>query len=295
MFLSLSLFLLTVIFGGLTGGLVKLLDMQYPPIAIIASRFFIGVVIMSIFFLRKRFIQTAIKNRYLILCGLLFTANATLYTFGIPYTSLIMGQLLYVPTAIVVAVIGYIFLKEKLDRAQIIGLFMALLGMSILFWGSVQTSDILSFGTPLGNILIAIAMFSWAFYIVISRKLSHKYTAMQITLVNFLVASLFSLLAFIFMMAFGIGDTAWNPLNPQGILPLLGLGIIGLLFLVFFQQLIKKTSAFTSSLVTYANPVFAVFFGALFFKEHLTPTLIVGGLIIIAAVFYTTSYKYLKK
>jgi len=265
MFLSLALFLLTVIFGGLTGGLVKLLDLQYPPIAIVLSRFFAGAVILSIFFLRKQFVRAVLKNKYLVLSGLLFTTNATLYTFGIPYTSLIMGQLLYVPTAIVVAVIGYIFLKEKLDRAQIIGLIVALVGMAILFWGSVQTSDILSFGKPLGNILIGIAMFSWAFYIVVSRKLSHKYSAMQITLVNFLVASLFSLFAFILMKAFGIGNTQWNPLNPQGLLPLLSLGIIGLLFLIFFQQLIKKTSAFTSSLVTYVNPVFAVFFGALFF------------------------------
>lgn len=295
MFLSLTLFLLTVIFGGLTGGLVKLLDLQYPPIVIILSRFLIGAVILSIFHLRKQFVQVVLKNKYLILCGLLFTTNATLYTFGIPYTSLIMGQLLYVPTAIVVAVIGYIFLKEKLDRAQIIGLITALVGMAILFWGSIQTSDILSFGKPLGNILIGIAMFSWALYIVISRKLSHKYSAMQITLVNFLVASVFSLFAFVLMIATGFGDTHLNSLNLQSVLPLTGLGIIGLLFLVFFQQLIKKTSAFTSSLVTYVNPVFAVFFGAVFFKEHLTPTLVVGGLTIIAAVFYTTSYKYIKK
>ncbi len=141
-----------------------------------------------------------------------------------------MGQLLYLPSALVVAVIGYIFLKEKLDRSQITGLIMAIFGMSILFWGSVQTSDILSFGKPLGNIVIGIAMFSWAFYTVVSRKVSLKYKPMQIALVNFLFTLVSSIFVFVFMTFFGIGNKKINLNNAGTNYLLMRLRLSGLLF-----------------------------------------------------------------
>ena len=181
------------------GALIKYLVGEVSPISIVLVRFAIGLLIILFFSHNISLIRRSLKNKELILGSLFFTGNVVLFAFGIQYTSLIMGQLLYVPTALIVAIIGYLFLKETINRAQVIGLILAFSGVSLLIYESLKTSDVFSFGTPLGNALIGAAVLSWSFYTVISRKSSKQYKPKEITLINFIGASAVMAIAFPFL------------------------------------------------------------------------------------------------
>ena len=290
MFSNLGIFFLTSLIGATVGTLVKLLLFHLDPLTIVAIRFFLGLLIIAPFVFKRQLIKKLISDKFLISTGILFSVNVILYAIGIQYTSLIVGMLLYVLTPLIVAILGYFFLKEKLTGNQIVGLLLSLVGVSILIWNSFKTADILSFGRPLGNLLIGIAVLTWSLYIVISKKNTRKFNPWEITLTNFMVACMISILALGPLIANGKLNYSFNlKINLMAV----SLAIIALLFIVGYQFLIKNTSAFISSLNIYMQTILSSIFGVILFGEKLKLNLILGALLIITGVFLATSYRYI--
>lgn len=286
-----GIFFLTSFLGAAVGTLVKLLVVHLDPLTIVATRFFLGLLIIAPFTFKKQLIRRLISDKFLISAGILFSLNVIFFAIGIQYTSLIMGLLLYVFTPLIVAIIGYIFLKEKLTNNQIVGLLLSLVGISILIWNSFKTADIFSFGKPLGNFLIGIAVLSWSLYIVISRKNTRKFNPWEITFTNFVMACIISILALGPLIA--NGDLNYS-FNLKVDLVAVCLAIVALLFIVAYQFLIKNTSAFISSLNLYVQVIWSTALGIILFNERLKSNLILGALLIITGVFLATSYQYIK-
>jgi drug/metabolite transporter (DMT)-like permease len=59
-------------------------------------------------------------------------------------------------------------------------------------------------------------------------------------------------------------------------------------------MLIKRTTAFYSSLVLYPIAVLAALAGTIFFHERLLPTLIIGAVFVFGGVFIATTYTHIK-
>jgi len=129
MFLNLGIFFLTSLLGAIVGTLVKILVVYLDPLTIVAIRFFLGLLIIAPFTFKRQLLRKLISDKFLVSAGILFSANVILYAIGIQYTSLIVGNLLYVLTPLIVAILGHIFLKEKLTVNQIFGLFLSLIGI----------------------------------------------------------------------------------------------------------------------------------------------------------------------
>ncbi len=291
MFFNLGLFFLTSLIGATVGALVKLLVVYLDPLTIVAIRFFLGLLIIAPFAFKRQLLRKLVSDKFLASAGVLFSANVIFYAIGIQYTSLIMGQLLYVFTPLIVAIVGYIFLKEKLTGNQVIGLLLSLIGMSILIWGSFRTADIFSFGKPLGNLLIATAVLSWSLYTVISRKNARHFNPREITFTNFIMACTISIFALGPLIANGKLNYS---LNIKVNLIALCLALVALLFIVVYQLLIKNTSALISSLNLYVQVIWSTTLGIILFSERLNLNLILGAVLIITGVFLATSYQYLK-
>ena len=291
MFLNLGIFFLTSLLGAIVGTLVKILVVYLDPLTIVAIRFFLGLLIIAPFTFKRQLLRKLISDKFLVSAGILFSANVILYAIGIQYTSLIVGNLLYVLTPLIVAILGHIFLKEKLTVNQIFGLFLSLIGISILLWSSFKTADIFSFGKPLGNFLIAAAVFSWSLYTVISRKNARKFNPWEITFTNFVVACVVSIFALGPLIA--NGKINYN-FNLEVNLIAVSLALVALLLIVVYQLLIKNTSAFFSSLNLYVSVIWSSILGIILFNERLNLNLIIGAFLIITGVFLATSYQYIK-
>lgn len=289
-------FVLIALIGGSNAALVKLTIRDFSPATTVTLRFALATLVILPFVV-KNLKPWHIKKddlKYLLLTTLMFTGNVLLFAKGIQHTTVIMAQIIYMPTAVVVAVIGYLFLKEKLSREQIIGLVLTIIGVSFLIFGSIKTKDILSFGTPFGNLLLVGAKLCFALYIIFSRKIANAIDALTITCYNFIAATFLSIL---FLKAESLYQ-AKSVINitATGIFGILTLALISsVIFWFLYQWVIKHTSAFVTSLTIYLSTAVGATIGILFFGEKLAPTLLAGGLLIVIGVFYSTSLKHTQK
>lgn len=291
--MSILVFLLTVLIGGTNAPSVKFAIGFFPPVTLVFIRSLLAAALI-LPFIYKSVTLPKTNFKYLLAANILFGANWMLFAAGLQHTSVVVGQLAYVPTALLVAVIGYIFLKEKLTKEHIAGLFLTMAGISLYAYNSVKSQDVVSFGTPLGNLLVVMALLSWAFYIVITRKISRDYSPIVITFYNFAVTAIMSCL--LLSPVIFSGDLVSRDLTPtaiSGFLYLVAFPSIG--FFVLNQWLIKHTSAFVSSLALYPITVVAGILGVLLYGEKVTIAMIVGAAFIFSGVFIATSYKHAKR
>lgn len=285
-------FLLTSIIGGSGAPLIKFTVGFFPPITLVVLRSLLAAFFIAPIVFQKKLFVLKEKRKTLFLANILFAANWLFFAFGIQHTTVIMGQLTYLPTAVIVAIISYLFLKEKLTKKQIIGLILAIAGMLYLIYGSYSTKEVLSFGTPSGNFLVILGLFSWSFYTVISRSISKIYTPLAITFFNFVVAFVLSLI--LLPLEF-ISQSSLASVTSTSILGLISVALANsVIFFYLYQWLVKHTSAFISSLSLYLVTVFASAAGIIFFNEKLTASLVFGAILVVFGVFLSTANNYLK-
>ncbi|MBI2599224.1 DMT family transporter [Candidatus Curtissbacteria bacterium] len=290
--MTLIVFLLISLIGGSGAPLIKFTLHFFPPVLLVFLRGLFAAMVMLPFIYNKLSLKEG--KKYLFAANILFAANWIAFAFGIGKTSIIMAQNIYLPTSLLVAVLGYFYLKEKLSRYQIYGLILTLVGLAVFLNSSLKSQDVLSFGSPLGNLLVFSGLILWSTYTVVSRKISNIYSPQLICFFNFIVTASIALI----FVPLELSRTTFNidALPARSIFSLASvITFPSILFFFLYQWLVKNTSAFISSLVLYPVTILAGASAIIFFGEKLTPTFILGSLFIFAGVFLATSWQYAKK
>lgn len=291
----LTIFFLTAAIGALGAASIKFTLGDFPPMVLVFLRGLLAALLLApvIYFHREKFTVKK-EKKLLLISGVLFALNWILFAFGIQRTTVIMGQLLYLPTPIIVGIVGYFTLREKLTKDQIAGLILTLFGMLILTIGTIASKDRNSFGEPLGNIIIFLGLLCWSIFTVTTRKISAIYSPLHLTFINLLAVTLISGVILIFPPARQNFDfTSVTIPGVAGLLSVATLNSIG--FFGLYQWLIKNTSAFTASLILYPTTVLAGLIGIVLFKEKLTLNLIIGGSFVILGVFVANSLNHVRR
>src|SRR3989338_4608831 len=166
-----------------------------------------------------------------------------------------MSQILYTLTPLLVFILAYLLLKEKLTKEKLIGLIIAFIGVSFLLQQSISKVETLSFGEPLGNIILLCAVVSWSFYFISSRSLLKKYSSVTVTFYNALTCAILLIILVPFELM--IRPLIVSNITVSGISSVFGIAIFASVIMTYLIQLgIKKTSAFTASLFQYMGPFF---------------------------------------
>lgn len=291
MILVFLVFLLISFIGGAVNGiLIRFIALEIPPLTGSFIRFAVAAAVLLPFWLQKK---EFIKKKDL-LKVLPFSINAALFAIAIQYTSIIMANILYALVPVLVAFLGYLLLREKLAKQHIVGFLVSLVGTAILIKGSLETSDIFTFGEPLGNFLIIAGVLSWGFWIVGARSLSKSYSSLAIIFFVFLISAILLLVTLPF--EWSIRPFILSNITTTGFASLLGVIFLSSIALYYlYQWLIKNTSAFLASLVAYGSIAFGVLAGPVILHERLTAQLIIGVVFVICGVFFATTYTQLKK
>jgi drug/metabolite transporter (DMT)-like permease len=291
----LALFFSQICGGGITPESVKLGVKEIPPVTFTFLRFFLATILFLPFFLyfKKRNLY-AFQYKHFFLLGFCLFINVALFAIGVQYTTVIMTQIIYVMTPVIVGVVGHIFLKETLTKEKLIGLSIALIGIFFLIYESSLKKQTLTLGTPFGNSMIFLAMMGYSGYILISRKLSKKYVSSTITFFGFIIASI--LLFLLIPVELSNRSFLMNKVTIVGIGSIIATALVGSILLYLLIQIgVKRTNALTVSLFSYLSPFFAAISSSFLFGERLTPLFLFGGLFIMGGVFYATTYTYLRR
>jgi drug/metabolite transporter (DMT)-like permease len=170
-------------------------------------------------------------------------------------------------------ILGKGFFNERITRLKLVSLVLAILGMSYLFHFSLKVTDILP------ALLAVLAGSMGAIEVVLSKKISDRYSTLQILISIFLVMLIGNMsLSFFYHEAL---------LSLTTIIP--WLAQFGYIFAMLFASIFvfigyKDVEPSVGGLIGLSEILFAVLFGVLLFRESLTlPVLIGGALITVAA------------
>ena len=272
---KLSLVSAMLIFGTI-GLFVRYIPLPYSCIAF--ARGFVGTLFIICFLLIKKtpISWLAIRQNIgrLILSGIFIGFNWIFLFEAYRYTSVAVATLCYYMAPIIVIVASPIVLKERLTIYKIFCVIVALIGM-VLVSGAGQEGEM----NNLTGVYFGLgAAVLYASIIILNKKFS-PIAAYDKTIMQLGIAS-FVLLPYVWVTE----DISAITLSPLGMGLLLFLGIIhtGFAYTLYFGSL-PRLRGQTIALLSYLDPIFAVFLSAFVLHEPLSLTGMLGAVLVLGA------------
>jgi drug/metabolite transporter (DMT)-like permease len=223
-----------------------------------------------------------------IIAAAFFGVALNMLTFfkGLSFTSPISAAVIMVTTPIIVLILSTILMKEKMKKRKIFGILLGLFGtfFLILYGKSIGNAT----NASLGNFLVFINAVSYAFYLIIVKKLMDKYNAF--TFVKWIYT--FGLLM---VIPFGWNEyqeIQWQTL-PSIILWEIGFVVVFTTFFTYLFNLVsmRELKPTTVAVFIYLQPLFATLFAISLGKDELSWVKIVSAVLIFVGVYLVTMKK----
>lgn len=277
-----------LILAGVIGGTVpiisKLLFRELSPLSVLFFSISIMVAVLVPF--NKTFLEEARRQwRRLVVFGLLWTGNVTLFIVGVKYTTAVASQLLYAGVPILVLIEQYVARGEKVVARQLIGIAIGFTGVFILAVGSLRGSaDLGSLG---GNLIIFLATFFWASYLVVSKRFSRHIRPMVLTTASAIIAWGISLIVLLlaegvsgFTVIRSLSFTAWALLLCMGLVVRVGM-------ILLYNWGIKHGSSVAAGSMVFVSTITSAIVAPFLLGEQLTLRLAIAGALLFIGVFLT--------
>ena len=223
-----------------------------------------------------------------IVAAAFFGVALNMLTFfkGLSFTTPISAAVIMVTTPIIVLILSAIIIREKIKLRKILGILLGLFGTGflILYGKAIGNAT----NASLGNLLVFINAVSYAFYLILVKKLMDKYNAF--TFVKWIYT--FGLLM---VLPFG-----WNEYHeiqwamiPINILWEIGFVVVFTTFFTYLLNLIsmRELKPTTVAVFIYLQPLFATVFAMSLGKDELTLVKILSAVFIFSGVYLVTQKK----
>lgn len=293
--LGILLLLASVLLWGPAPVITKLTLLEIPKFSLAFLRALISTAIVFALFYKKGYFRIEKKDRLMfVAAGLLGSVfNLMFFFFGVALTPAINVQTIFTVNPVITAVLAAVLLKEKISPIQFVGVAIGLLGALIVALRDIFETGSFNPGNTLGNAFIVFAALSWVGYILISKKLSYRYSPITIASYSFLV-SLFAFTPLAFFESWqNINWTAHLTFN--GFFGIFYQGVFAsVLAFLAYQGGLKLTSAFLAGVILYLNPLIAVLVAVPVLGEKVTPPFLLGAGLIIAGSMIATQYELVK-
>lgn len=282
-------FITSMVIFGTIGLIIKQIHINSVEIAMLSSS--IGCIfLILIYIIRNKKLDFSFLKKYkwlIILSSFALAGNWVFLFQSYQYTSIANATLGYYFGPIIVLLSSPFILKEALSKKSLVCILLSLIGLIlILSNGFLQTgsNDVL-------GILISMLAGSCYACLMISNKFIKQGSRMDLTIFQLGITSLV-LLPFVFIVSgkFEIQTQLFS-------IPfIVFLGIIntGIGFWLFFSGM-EKLNGQNIALLSYIDPLVAIFISGLILHEHFTGLQIIGGIILIASTFFSEfSFKRLR-
>jgi len=257
----------------------------YDPIFVVFLRMLI-TLIMSLFLWRwiKRFEYRAGDWKYLLTMSL---AEPCLYFlfegYALQNTSASQAGVLVSSLPLIVAVLAFYLLKEKLSKAIIIGFGLCIGGGLLLTYVSPSSSDAVN--PVLGNFLEFLAMICAAFYSVSLKRLSVRYSPLSLIALQGFSGTVFfaPFLFFTGLPEVHNSHALWGIVYLGTFVTLGGYGC--------YNYALSKVSVLTAAAYSNLIPVFSLLLSAILLGEMLNVNQWFSILIIFIGVIVSQFHK----
>jgi drug/metabolite transporter (DMT)-like permease len=276
------LLLFTVIIWGWTFVATRVCLEFVNPAELLGLRLLIGLPLLLavILFKKVRFNFSGSDWKKVSIGSAVITLHFLIQITGLQYTTATNTGWIISVSPLVMAVLSFAFLHEKIGKAQVIAIAVATFGIFLLM--SKGNFSQLGFLTSLGDWLVLISAHTWAIYTVVTRDLSRSRNPLAITMG--VMAPALVVMTVYMMFTSDWGKIAAMP--ARGVWALLFLAIPGLaLGHWFWQEGVAKIGATRAGIYLYLEPVATTALAIPLLNEPFGWATAVGGGLVLVGVY----------
>jgi drug/metabolite transporter (DMT)-like permease len=276
-------FIISMLIFGSIGLFVKAINI--PSSVIVLMRAIIGSLFLAIVFVvRKQPLnRKAVLNNLPILglSGLVLGTNWAFLFEAYRYTTVSAATLLYYSAPVVVFLLSFIIFKEKVGWSKIAGIAAAVIGMIIVNGVGLGGSN-----PRLGLICGVISALLYAALMLLNKFIKNL-SGLESTLAQLIIAA-FVMMLYVLLRK----ENIWSFESGLEIFLLIAVGILhtGIGCYLYFSSM-QELSGQTIAVLSYIDPVSALFFSAMFLSERLSAMQMLGALLILGGTAFSQLYK----
>ena len=256
---------------------------KIPTFTVAMFRYLIAFIALSLISLKSEKEKIEKSYKYFFIMGFIgYFISVDCQLLGTKIAGGSMASLINSLNPVIISVMAMIILNEKLEMNKIVGIILSLAGVYMI----IGTGANIQF---LGVLISFIAVIGWAFMSVISRKISNKYSALALTKVSMLIATICNIpVSFLEVQV-------THPLIQVDLGAVLGLVYMGVVCTAFTNILWNKSlsllPANTCSAFYPIQTLTSSFLGVVVFHEVLTTSFVLGSAFIIVGVLISLLFK----
>lgn len=275
--------LIGVLINSATASISKIGLLEIPSFSLGFLRFFVAFLCVTPFLWRKhKLLRSSFKE--IAPVSLFATINVTFFILGVKLTTANIGSTIYAVVPLLSALILFILFKEKLEKTRTLGLVLGFVGVLVITFLPLFEKGNPFSGNLLGNTLLTVAVTSWSFYLVYSKRLQKKYSPLVVTY-NFIFVSLLILFPF-FLWDLQSKIGWWRHVSSAGIFSIFYVAImVTVIGYVANQYAIKHGGAVLAGIMFYFMPILGFFINFWLLGEILSPGFIFGTILALLGTY----------
>ena len=270
---------LAVTFWGASFVATKIALREMTPVALVWARFALGLTVLGVFVLARRQLRPISRGDfgYFLLVGFLaITFHQWLQSNGLLTAQATTTGWIVATSPLFIAILGRLFLREKLGLLGIAGILVAAFGVLLIVAKGDPRAIAIGWGGTPGDTLILISAVNWAVVSVISRRGLERHPAALMMFYVMLLGWLLTTALFVAQSGFhGFGH-----LTVKGWVALLFLGFLcsGVAY-VFWYDALERIPAWRVGAFLYLEPLITVAVAAAVLGEVVRGGTMIGGAI----------------
>ncbi|MDO5389690.1 MAG: DMT family transporter [Eubacteriales bacterium] len=245
-----------------------------PPTWMLAFRFTIASVVLGLIFIRKMMTIKKETVRQGVVLGVFLFLSYLLQTIGCQYTTAGKNAFLTAIYVVIVPFLHWGLNKIRPTSFHVTAAFMAIVGIGLL---SLQGD----FSMNIGDVLTIACGFGYALHMIYIDRYTECNDPVVLTVLQLGFAAVFSWI----LAPFLDGGFPSGALEPGIIVGMLYLGLMSTMLAFLLQNVCQKyTTPNAASLFLSLESVFGVLFSTIFLGERMTPRMLVGCALLLAAI-----------
>lgn len=226
---------------------------------------------------------------YFILAGFFLAIHFATWILSLFYTTIAQSLVIVNASPAMVVILGVVFLKEKINKYQIGGILLSIVGGIIIAFGSLQSTS--QAPDPLyGNILAFIGALTFSGYIIIGRNI-RKTKEINLFIYTFYVYAISTIFLLLIALLTSSNDLILSFMGKAPLRAYIGFFLLAGISTIFGHTLynysLKEIKAAVVSVVTLGEPIISSILAIIILTEYPTLITIIGGFIVIFGVSAT--------
>ena len=275
--------LASVIIWGWTFVATRVCLQVLTPAEVLTFRLWIAIPVLAVIaFARKKRLSVSRRELGPLLAGSgLLTAHFLVQITGLKTTSATNTGWIIAAIPLVMALLSFLILGERLGKREIAGIAVATLGI-VLLVSRGRIGD-LAWLKSTGDWLILASCHTWALFTIATRDLTRRRDPLVVTLLLMIPAAV----VMTAWTSIRSEPARWLDLPAEAIVALLFLGILGTAAAhLFWQRGVAALGASRAGIYLYLEPLATTALAVPYLKEPFGPFTAVGGGLVLLGVWW---------